>query len=147
MAKRVFLPLVASLALLASGCDSGPHSSSGFRLPPGGNAQQGKIAFVDFGCQKCHEVLGSDLPKPVVQPPVPVALGGVVDRQVTDGYLVSSIIYPSYQLAPYPKGEITVNGQSRMPHYTDKMTVQQLTDVVAFLQSEYVVQQPTAYGR
>ena len=148
MAKRVLLQLVASLALLASGCESGPHSSSGFRLPPDGNAQRGKAAFVAFGCHNCHQVAGADVPMPTVQPPVPVALGGVVDRQVTDGYLVTSIIYPSYQLASYPKEQITTNGQSRMPHFADKMSVRQLTDIVAFLQSEYVVRQnPPPYGR
>jgi L-cysteine S-thiosulfotransferase len=148
MAKRVFLPLLAALALLASGCESGPHSSSGFRLPPEGNAQRGKAAFAEFGCHNCHQVLGADLPMPTVQPPVPVVLGGVVDRPVTDGYLVTSIIYPSYQLAAYPKAQITVNGQSRMPQYAGKVNVQQLTDIVAFLQAQYVVRQnPPPYGR
>ena len=67
---------------------------------------------------------------------------------MTDGYLVTSIIYPSYQLASYPKEQITANGESRMPHYADKMTVRQLTDIVAFLQSRYVVRQSSAeYGR
>jgi len=147
MAKRVSVSLVAALALLASSCDSGPHSSSGFRLPPGGDPQRGKAAFVAFGCHTCHQVAGTHLPQPTVQPPVPVVLGGEVQRQMTDGYLVTSIIYPSYQLASYPKAQIVANGQSRMPHYADKITVQQLTDIVAFLQSEYVLrQQLPEYG-
>ena len=32
---------------------------------------------------------------------------------------------------------IPMAGQSRMTHYADRMTVQQLTDIVAFLQSQY----------
>lgn len=141
MAKRVPLSFVAALALLASSCETGPHSSSGFRLPPGGDIERGKAEFVAFGCNTCHQVSGTDLPQPTVQPPVPVVLGDAVDRQMTDGYLVTSIIYPSYQLASYPKAQITANGQSRMPHFTDKMTVAQLTDIVAFLQSRYVLRQ------
>jgi len=141
MAKRVPLSLAAALVLLASSCQTGPHSSSGFRLPPGGDLQRGKAEFVAFGCNTCHQVSGTNLPQPTVQPPVPVVLGGAVDRQMTDGYLVTAIIYPSYKLAAYPKAQITVNGQSRMPHYNSKMTVDQLTDIVAFLQSRYVVRQ------
>jgi sulfur-oxidizing protein SoxX len=148
MGKRVPLFFGAALALLAFSCNSGPHSSSGFRLPSDGDPAKGEAAFVAFGCHNCHRVIGTELPPPTVQPPVPVVLGGVVARPVTDGYLVTSIIYPSYQLGSYPKEQITANGESRMPHYTDKMTVRQLTDIVAFLQSRYVVRQPSAeYGR
>ncbi|HUK19485.1 MAG TPA: cytochrome c [Bryobacteraceae bacterium] len=146
MAKRVPFSSFAVLALLLGGCEPGPHSSSGFRLPEG-NAQRGKAAFVAYGCHSCHQVSGVDLPKPTVQPPVPVVLGGVVEQPMTDGYLVTSIIYPSYKLASYPKEQITVNGQSRMPHYADKMTVQELTDIVAFLQAQYVIRRATPeYG-
>jgi mono/diheme cytochrome c family protein len=42
-------------------------------------------------------------------------------------------------LAPYPKDRIVSGGQSRMPHYAERMTVRQMTDIVAFLQSRYVV--------
>jgi hypothetical protein len=59
---------------------------------------------------------------------------------------VTSIIYPAYQLrdqlARYPKVEIARNGEPRMPHYDERMTVRQLTDIVAFLQTMYVVVRP-----
>jgi len=138
MAKRVPCSFLLLLALLLCGCEPGTHSSNGFRLPDG-NIQKGKAAFVAHRCHTCHQVANSDLPKPTVQPPVPVILGGVVERPVTDGYLVTSIIYPSYQLAPYPQDQITAHGESRMPHFSDTMTVQELTDIVAFLQSQYVI--------
>jgi len=51
---------------------------------------------------------------------------------------VTSILYPSAQLARYPARDIPMAGHSRMPHYADRMTVQQLTDIVAFLQTQYV---------
>lgn len=138
--------LVLAGALAALGCESGSHSSSGFRLPSDGNIERGKAAFVALRCAACHEVAGGDLPQPTIQPPVPVVLGGLRNAPMPDGYLVTSIINPSYRLARYPKNEITLNGQSRMPHYADQMTVRQLTDVVAFLQSRYGVRRiPAKY--
>jgi sulfur-oxidizing protein SoxX len=140
MPKRISVALLGVMALLVSGCDTGPHAAAGFRLPPGGSPERGKADFVAFGCDTCHEVSGLALPKPTVQPPVPVLLGGPVDSPMTDGYLVTSIIYPSYRLAGHPTSQIAVKGESRMPHdYAAKMTVQQLTDIVAFLQAQYVV--------
>jgi len=62
-----------------------------------------------------------------------------VDRRLTDAYLVTEVIDPSYRLAPYPKNQIASGGQSRMPHYADRMTVRQLTDIVAFLQAHYTL--------
>jgi hypothetical protein len=101
--------------------------------------ERGKAAFVALECNSCHEVSGVDLPRPTVQPPVPVILGGATDAKLSDAFLVTSIIYPSYELAPYPKEQITSGGESRMPHYAERMTVRQLADIVAFLQSCYSV--------
>jgi hypothetical protein len=106
-------------------------------------AREAKATFVALGCNTCHRVSGMDLPAPSVEPPVPVVLGGEVTQEPADGYLVTSIIYPSYRLAGYPKHLITTaDGRSRMPDYADKITVRQLTDLVAFLQSSYVVLPP-----
>jgi L-cysteine S-thiosulfotransferase len=136
---QIRISLLALLALGLASCGSGRYSSSGFRLPADGNAERGKVAFVSFGCNNCHLAPGVDLPRPTVQPPVPVALGGTVNQPITDGYMVTSIINPSYQLAHYPAAEITAGGQSRMPHYADRMSVRQLTDIVEFLQAQYTV--------
>jgi len=130
--------LVATLAA-SLGCQSGRHSAAGFRLPATGDIERGKAAFVAFGCSNCHEVYGSDLPRPTVQPPVSAVLGGVQDFEMTDGYLVTSIINPSYRPVRYPEDRIANGKESRMPHYADHMTVAQLTDIVAFLQSHYGV--------
>jgi mono/diheme cytochrome c family protein len=139
--------VVAALLSVGAACNSGRYTSAGFRLPADGNPERGRQAFVNLGCNSCHAVQGVDLPKPTVQPPVPVTLGGEVDEKLSDAYLVTSMIYPSYELAPYPKDQITSGGVSRMPNYADKLTVRQMVDVVAFLQSRYVVRQtPQYYG-
>ena len=135
---------VTALAMLLAGamaCSGGRHSSAGFRLPPDGNAAQGKIEFVALGCNTCHRVSGVDLPAPTVQPPVPVVLGGKVNIDPADGYLATSIIFPSHQLAAYPRQMIANGDQSRMPSY-DRITVRQLADLVAFLQAQYTVVPP-----
>jgi len=139
MSRSSGLLAVTVLLSAAMACNSGRHSPAGFRLPPDGDVERGKAAFVALGCHNCHEVSGVSLPRPAVQPVVAVVLGGEVVKEMTDGYLVASIIYPSYKLAPYPRDLITAAGKSRMPHYADRLTVQQLTDVVAFLQSRYTV--------
>lgn len=133
----LLLPIAALLGAVA--CESGRHSPAGFRLPANGNAEKGKAAFVALECHRCHEVSGVELPPPTVQPPVPVVLGGLVLNEMTDGYLTASIINPSYKLASYPKEQIMAGGKSRMPEYADRMTVRQLVDLVAFLQSRYTV--------
>ncbi len=140
------LAISAGVLLWMSGCRLDRHSAAGFRLPPDGDIERGKAAFVSLGCSGCHEVAGADLPLPSVQPPVPVVLGGQVGEPLTDGYLVTAIVYPAHhlgrQLARYPRAEIMQNGQPRMPAYADKLTVRQVADVVAFLQSRYTVRRP-----
>ncbi|HTS30837.1 MAG TPA: c-type cytochrome [Bryobacteraceae bacterium] len=145
MKPRSQLLIVVVLAVAGAACGSGRHSASAFHLPPGGDAERGKADFVALGCNNCHEVSGVDLPRPTVQPPVPVLLGGPIDTRMSDAYLVTSIIYPSYELAPYPKNQIESGGQSRMPHYVDQLTVRQLTDIVTFLQSSYFVPRMSNY--
>ena len=92
-----------------------------------------------YGCHTCHEVAGSNPPKPTVQQGVSVILGGVVERPMTDGYLTTSILNPSHKIAGYPNEQVAINGQSRMPRFAEQMTVQELTDIVAFLQSQDTV--------
>jgi hypothetical protein len=123
-------------------CDSGPRSPVGFLLPDG-EVELGKAAFVELECNSCHSVDGVDLPPPTLIPlsSASVVLGGQVFEIRTDGYLVTSIINPSHKLASgLDKEEITTStGESRMPDYSDIMTVRQLIDLVAFLQSRYTV--------
>jgi len=133
--ERRLAALLAALAILA-GC-GGQRSASGFRLPENGDPERGKAAFVELGCHQCHPVAGIDLPPPSGDSKISLGLGGRVHEVRTDGYLVASIIHPSHKIRRYPgAGD---SDESPMPDYTNQMTVRQLVDVVAFLQSHYEV--------
>ena len=136
---KTIVSWAAVLVLAGSSCSSGRHSPVGFRLPESGEVGRGRTAFSELGCHKCHKVVGEDFPAPTVDPSVPVALGGTVHEIRTDGYLVTSIINPSHRLVGYPKGQVAIEGQSRMPDEFQGMTVRQLVDLVAYLQSRYSV--------
>jgi mono/diheme cytochrome c family protein len=130
--------LVASFLALTA-CEADRMSEKGFSLPAG-NALSGKEAFVYMHCHECHTVVGEELPALVGSDPPFVELGGKVSRVKTYGELVTSIINPSHKLAQgYPLEVITNDGQSKMPVYNTYMTVQELIDIVAFLQPHYDV--------
>jgi hypothetical protein len=129
---------IVACAGLIQGCFSGPESPIGFRLPDG-NAEQGLRAFEDLQCYGCHAVQGVEFPSGRTDS-VSVILGGNVTRVKTYGELVTSIINPSHKLAPgYKDEEVTIDGASRMElaYLNEAVTVQQLIDLVAFLQPLY----------
>jgi sulfur-oxidizing protein SoxX len=112
----------------------------GFHLPEG-DANRGREAFVDLRCNVCHEIKGFDPPSPIVAE-TRVLLGGRTVRVKTYGDLLTAIVNPSHRLARgYPSEATTINGESVMSliYLNELMTVQQLIDMVAFLQSEYEV--------
>jgi sulfur-oxidizing protein SoxX len=128
------------LAAALAGC--GPKSPLGFSLPDG-DATRGRTAFVELRCNACHEITGLDIG--YGNGPAHVVLGGKTTRIRTQGELTTSIINPSHRLAPrYPADQVAVNGQSLMSaaYLNDVMTVQQLIDLVAFLQSTYEIAPP-----
>ena len=137
-----WLVLIAALAGL-SACEADRMSEKGFSLPEG-NAMMGREAFVYMHCHECHTVVDEEFPAiPGADPPF-VELGGKVTRVKTYGQLVTAIINPSHKLAQgYPIEEISNDGESsKMPVYNGYMTVQELIDIVAFLQPHYDVYVP-----
>lgn len=138
--------LLLLIVLAAAGCDTGPKSAKGFRLPDG-DVEHGRATFVALRCHACHTVEGVQLPEPLETPEVSVALGGEVRRIQTYGELVTSIINPSHELPRrYPKEEVARGDVSKMKIYNDIMTVTQLCDLVAFLQAQYeIVRDDTLY--
>jgi mono/diheme cytochrome c family protein len=133
---------VALLWVALAACGPSPRSSAGFRLPAG-DVASGRAAFAELRCHACHQVAGVELPAPTAAHAVPVSLGGVVPASRTDGDLVTGIINPSHRLVgAYDRSQVSSGSLSRMGDFTDAMTVRQLVDIVAFLQSRYVVERP-----
>lgn len=144
---RTTVVSTASLILIVSaGGSPTPSSGSGFTLPDG-DRNRGEQAFVAMNCHHCHTVAATDLPL-VDDREIAVRLGGAVPRVGTYGELVTAIINPSHRLA---KGHLTEDvsedGASLMKNYNEVLTVNQLIDLVAFLQSRYVIREykPTHY--
>lgn len=139
MKPKVILLLGGLLALAAlPACDAGPKSPQGFRLPDG-DAEKGKQAFLDLKCNICHKVEGVELPPPNA---FNLTLGGETIRVKTYGELVTSIINPSHVLSEKYRQQLTDAKESPMPKFNQVMTVEQMIDLVAFLQQHYHVVVP-----
>lgn len=75
-----------------------------------------------------------------------VVLGGGVSRVKTYGELVTSIINPSHKLARgFPPHRVSDESGSLMSPYNDVMTVTELINLVAFLQTRYEVKPRPGY--
>lgn len=143
--RYIYTLLIGLTIIVLAGCESGPNTGKGFSLPEG-NLANGKVAFVELGCNKCHSIAGIEqLPSDDKAFPR-VKLGGSVHSVRTYGELVTSIINPSHKVVKkYNQGIIkSEDGSSMMQLSNDVMTVTQLVDLVTFLEDNYEV---TAYKR
>ena len=134
-----FYPLVATLALGLVACGTGPKGSLGFTLPDG-DPEKGKDHYITFQCNACHsnsqvpQLSGADAAGSAIE------IGGETTRVRTYGELVTSIINPSHRVARRSSANMADDsGQSKMVNYNDVMTVSQLIDLVAFVQSSYTL--------
>jgi sulfur-oxidizing protein SoxX len=142
MNKPTTLFTLLGLLLTLAGCNQGPTSGAGFRLPDG-NPDVGREVFLYMQCNQCHTIEGTQLP--VIDPSQPpyVELGGRVTKVKTYGELVTSIVNPSHKLAAgYAEDRVSEDGESNMYIYNNYMTVQELIELVAFLQEQYDVVPP-----
>jgi mono/diheme cytochrome c family protein len=142
MKKFMILALLVACTAGGSGCDRDPMSEVGFRLPDG-DPVAGREAFLYMQCNQCHTIAGEYLPTiPLADPPY-VELGGPVAKVKTYGELVTAIINPSHKLANgYAEDLVSEDGESKMYVYNGYMTVQELIDIVMFLQPYYDVVVP-----
>ncbi len=137
--------LLPLLPLLLLGCETRASSPRGFRLPDG-DAVAGRAAFVELNCTKCHTVEGEEFKGATRHETIDVPIGGLVTKVRSYGELVTAIIYPSYDLARGCDPEqVSKDGESLMVDANDSMTVQQMIDLVAFLQPKYVEAAPGDY--
>ena len=142
----VIMRFIAKLSLIICLAGCAPEDKE-FSLPPG-DAERGQAAFLKFRCYDCHRVHGVELPPGEEPNQVMVELGGEVERIRDYGDLVTAIVNPSHRLAKgYDTSLVANEGKSRMTVYNDVMTVSQLVDIVAFLQSHYQLRlyEPTPY--
>lgn len=142
MAKLKLMLLLIGLATALSGCNRDRMSETGFSLPDG-DVRMGREAFLYMQCHQCHTIAGEELPIiPLADPPY-VELGGTVSRVKTYGQLVTAIINPSHKLASgYAAELVSEDGVSNMYVYNRHMTVQELIDLVMYLQPHYEVYVP-----
>lgn len=136
--KRCLILLAAGmLGVALTSCYPQPKSGKGLHLPEG-NVEKGKAAFLALKCHECHRVEGVEFPAPVSTVATNVVLGGKVTRIQSYGELVTSVINPSHGLAEgFDKIQARGAKLSPMPEFNDTMTVSQMIDLVAFLQSRY----------
>jgi hypothetical protein len=115
-----------------------PDSGSTWTLQlPEGKADRGRAAFNMLWCHGCHVVKGyeKEFEAPHAQPAVPVVLG-METRKPSRMELVNSIINPSHRIEPgFQRNLVTQGKFSRMGDYNETLTLQQLSDLVAFLES------------
>ena len=148
------IKLLASLLLVSCMCalaacngNRDRMSEVGFALPEG-DANTGRQAFLYMQCNQCHTITGEELPVLDPENPPFVELGGPVSKVKTYGELVTAIINPSHELAErYAEEVVSENGESKMYNYNRHMTVQELVDLVMFLQPYYKIVVPTYYYR
>ena len=142
---NVLVKIIGSTWLLAglAACEADRMSERGFSLPPG-DPVAGRAAFLYMHCYECHTIAGEEFPALAMREPLEVELGGKVTRVKSYGELVTSIINPSHKLASgYAVDVVSTGGESRMPVYNDYMTVQELIDIVMYLQPHYEVYVPS----
>jgi len=137
--KRItgFVFVLMVLGLFVA-CDRPAKSGKGFVFPEGDIAR-GKTAFVELKCYSCHRVDQSEaIPPPLVEPNLVILLGGEVTKVRTYGDLVTSVIHPSYSISDQVTGPREWEmKKSPMPVLNDTMTVQQMLDIVTYLQPHY----------
>lgn len=124
------------------------NQARGFVLPQG-DAAEGKQVFIELNCNNCHTI--DDIEwngSPEWEDPN-IELGGEVSTIKTYGELVTSIINPSHKISKKHNEDVVrrVDGLSKMESYSFNyvMSVQELIDLVTYLQGEYEVVVPETY--
>ena len=142
--KQIFLiPLFGLFFILAS-CNFGPNSGRGFSLPQG-SVDKGRTTFVELECNTCHSVGDIEHVTGREGPDIHVMLGGQVTAQKTYGDLMTSVINPAYRTSRrhVNRNNASEGDELRMVAFNETMTVQQLVDLVTYLESNYEVVPPT----
>ena len=132
----IFLLLMVSFSpAIAQGQSSHPteihtHHPQNWRFAlPKGDSAKGRKVFEKFECYFCHEVRGENFPFAGVDYGLELSQMG---RMHPLEYFAESVINPSAWASKQDRGP---DGKSKMPEYNDRMTVQELIDLSAYLAS------------
>lgn len=140
---RIFLLVTC---VIAAGCQ---RASTEFALPRG-DAAVGKQIFIEFRCNDCHsiadiqhsgaEVAVQRMGKASTEQ-VLVELGGTTSRFRSHAELVTAVINPSHKISTAYSRHQAVT-QSPMKTYNQVLSVENVIDLVEYLQAEYDVTPP-----
>jgi hypothetical protein len=101
---------------------------------PDGDPQAGRTAFAKLECYQCHVIQGESFPQSSSQQTASgPELTGMGGRHPAE-YLAESILNPNAVIVLGP-GYTDAAGLSVMPDYRSSLAVDELIDLVAFLQS------------
>jgi L-cysteine S-thiosulfotransferase len=140
--RGVQIEAVLVLAALSAGCAYDP--SFGFPIQEG-DIGAGRQAFIDHQCHQCHGVAGVRLPALSGASPPIFELGGETTTIKSYAELMTGIINPNHFISEgFRDQQLRLNAglplESPMPlPHIDNMTVRQLIDLVAFLDSRYIL--------
>ena len=107
-----------------------------FSLPKGDPAQ-GREIFVQLECYKCHEIKGETFPAMAKgESGIGPELSQMAGMHPIEFY-AESIVNPNAVIDPEDKsrGYLGEDGKSKMPDYSDVLTVKQLADLAIYLAS------------
>lgn len=100
---------------------------------PAGDSEAGRAVFIKLECYSCHQVQGEKIPASETEPrpgPDLTDMGGHHPAE----YFAEAILYPNAVIITEP-GYTGEDGLSIMPSYADLLTLEEWTDLVAYLKS------------
>jgi mono/diheme cytochrome c family protein len=92
---------------------------------------KGREVFQKLECHSCHEVRGERFPTPTDPGRVGPELSAMGPLHPPE-YFAEAIINPGAVIEP-GRGYAAADGSSKMPSYSDSLTVQETIDLVAYL--------------
>ncbi len=135
--RIIFALLVSSLLF---GCYKGPEAPWGFSLPEG-DPEKGELVFIKYKCNSCHLLLNYDNNTEDHELQPPVQLGGDVSSVKTYAELLTSIINPSHKISKRYTVRPDEMAYAQMPNFNDTMKVQELVDLVTFIQPKFTLEE------
>ena len=132
---------VLIISVIIASCAYDPNLQRDFDFPiERGNVEEGRQAFIALGCHQCHSVANTELPDFPIYTLLRLELGGPTTGYKSNAQLMTSIISPNHNISEeywdLVRLDVAVLPDSPMPNF-DFMTVAQLIDIVAFLDSKY----------